>query len=714
MLWTSYIQKNWVNDYYILSKHTIYRRRYTMSRTHSLKNTRNIGIMAHIDAGKTTTTERILYYSGQTYKIGEVHDGAAVMDYMTQEQERGITITSAATTCEWKDTKINIIDTPGHVDFTVEVERSLRVLDGAIILLDAKGGVEPQTEAVWKQANRYHVPRIVFINKMDIIGANFNRSVGMIRSRLNATPLPLQLPIGAENDFEGVISLIEMKAYYNLGDKGESIEEREIPGAYLEQVKDLRNNLLEAIVEYDDDLMLMYLEGQELPQDMLMSTIRQATLDGHIVPVLCGAAYKNKGIQLLLDAIIDFLPSPDDLKEVTGHTPKGEESKRQIDDKEHFSALIFKIMTDPFVGKLAYFRVYSGTLNAGSSIFNESKGKKEKISRLLLMHADKRSEIPAVYAGDIVAAIGLKYSTTGDTLCDQNAPILLEPMTFPVPVISVAVEPKTPGDQEKMVLALDKLAEEDPTFRSYTHPETGQTIISGMGELHLEIILDRMVKEHKVKVNVGNPHVTYKETITKQTDVDYELSKQIDSQGLFAHVKLKIRPNPRGQGHSFTSSLSNKKLPRDYVSACEEGIMHSLKSGVIGGYEVVDVHVELYDASYNDDHSSEVAFKMAASSALTEGLKKAHAIMLEPIFKIEVTVPDAYVGDVIKDISVRHGTVENIEAFAESQIVRASLPLSNLFGYATDLRSKTQGRGHYDMIFDHFDQVPQSVLDRFL
>jgi len=684
-----------------------------MARTHSIQNTRNIGIMAHIDAGKTTTTERILYYSGQTYKIGEVHDGAAVMDWMTQEQDRGITITSAATTCEWNDTKINIIDTPGHVDFTVEVERSLRILDGAIVLLDAKGGVEPQTEAVWKQANRYHVPRIAFINKMDIIGADFKRSIKMIRERLKATPLPLQLPIGAEGDFEGLISLVEMKAIYNTGDNGKDIEIGEIPSEYMKQAKLHRKFLIETIVEFDDDLMMCYLEDQELSIDNLNLAIRSATLSGNVVPVLCGAAYKNKGIQPLLDAIVAYLPSPNDLPEIVGHTPKGDEATRQAKDTAPFSALIFKITTDPFVGKLVYFRVYSGTLHVGSSVLNAAKGKKEKLSRILLMHADKRQDIDIVYTGDIVATIGLKHSTTGDTLCDQNAPILLESMVFPLPVISVAVEPKTPGDLDKMMNALEKLSEEDPTFKTFTHSETGQTIISGMGELHLEILLDRMVEEHKVNVNVGNPQVTYKETISSPSDIDYKLSKQVDAQGLFAHVKLKVRPNERGAGHTFTSTLTTKKFPKLYVDACEEGILQSLQSGIIGGYEVVDVHVELYDAAFNEEHSSETAFKMASSIALTEALKQGDAIMLEPVFKVEITVPETYVGDIINDINMRHGSIENMEKFMDNQLIRATVPLSNLFGYATDLRSKTQGRGQYDMIFDHFDQVPQNVLDRF-
>lgn len=685
-----------------------------MNRTHKLQNIRNIGIVAHIDAGKTTTTERILFYTGLTYKIGEVHNGSAVMDWMEQEQDRGITITSAVTTCEWQHTKINIIDTPGHVDFTIEVERSLRILDGAIVLLDAKGGVEPQTEAVWNQANHYDIPRIVFINKMDVIGADFKRSVKMIRERLGGNPVPIQIPIGVENEFEGVISLIEMKAIYNTGENGESVVIKDIPAIYKDDAEVHRKQMLESIVTFDDDLMMKYLEGEKIQVDELKSVFRSTTLSGQIVPVLCGAAYKNKGIQMLLDSVIDFLPSPVDIPVITGHTPDGEKSSRIASDDSPFSALIFKIMTDPFVGKLSYFRVYSGTLKLGASVVNATKGKEEKISRMLQMHANKRQELSKVHTSDIIAAIGLKYSTTGDTLCNEDAPIILESIEIPLPVISVAVEPKTPGDLKKMVLVLKKMTEEDPTFQAFKHPDTGQMIISGMGELHLEIILDRMINEHQVNANVGKPHVTYKETILESTDAEYELSKQVGTQGIYGYVKIRVTPNPRGSGHSFVNALEEADFPKHYIKACEEGIMQALLSGVIAGYEVVDVHVELLEASYHEEHSTEAAFRLTASFALTEALKTGKSIMLEPIFKVEVTVPESYVGDVIGDIATRNGALDGMEAVAGKKLLRATVPLSNLFGYATDLRSKTQGRGYYSMIFDHFDQVPQSVLNRFI
>jgi elongation factor G len=676
-----------------------------MTRTHSLKSTRNIGILAHIDAGKTTTTERILYYSGRTYKIGEVHDGTAVMDWMSQEQERGITITSAATSCQWKDTTINIIDTPGHVDFTVEVERSLRILDGAIVLLDAKSGVEPQTEAVWRQANKHHVPRIVFINKMDIVGADFFRSLKMIDENLKGNPLILQLPIGAESDFDGVISLVDMKAIYNSGDKGEHLIYEEIPNTYIDQATSYRNRLIETLADYDDDLMVLYLDNQPIPATLLKETIRKACLEGKVTPLLCGAAYRNKGVQCLLDAIVDYLPCPIDLDDVIGHTPKGLETTRPASDQAPFSALVFKIASDPYVGKLVYFRVYSGALKAGSTIYNTSKDQKVKISKLLRMHADKRQELPAVYTGDIVATIGLKSISTGDTLSDQNAPILLESMSFPTPVISVAIEPKTPGDFDKMTHTLDQLTEEDPTLNTYVEPETGQRIISGMGELHLEVILDRIKREFNLNINAGKPQVTYKESITKEANIDYDLSKQMDLKGMYAHIKLKVKPNPRGIGHTFNSSVSSKKLPKIYLEACKEGIFKSLHSGVIGGYEVIDTHIELYDASYNEDNSNEICFKMAGSNAITEALKQANSVKLEPIFKVEITSPENYAGDIINDINKRKGLIERIDTRDNDQIIYAKIPLSNLFGYATDLRSMTQGRGHYDMIFDHFDSV---------
>lgn len=685
-----------------------------MPRTHTLENTRNIGIVAHIDAGKTTTTERILYYTGLTHKLGEVHEGSAIMDWMEQEQNRGITITSAATTCEWSGTRVNIIDTPGHVDFTAEVERSLRVLDGAVFLLDAKEGVEPQTEAVWRQADRYHVPRIVFVNKMDTIGADFDRSVTMIKERLGGNPVPVQVPIGNEQDFDGIISLVHMKAFYNIGTDGAVTEQRDIPDGYVEQAKRARNALIEALADYDDTIMEAYLEGATLSADTLLTAIRTQTIDDFIVPVLCGAAYRNKGVQLLLDAVVDFLPSPLDVPNIQGHTPDGEPTTRTASEDAPFAALVFKITTDPFVGKLSYFRVYSGKLKVGGAILNTGKKKKERMTRILQMHANHRQEIEEVYTGDIAAGIGLKFSTTGDTLCDMNAPILLESMHFPEPVISIAVEPKTPGDHDKMVEALDKLAEEDPTFKTYTHPDTGQTIISGMGELHLDIILDRMIKEHHVQANAGKPQVTYKETITKPVEVDYTLSKQMGGNGLYGRVKMRMKPNPRGTGRTLDTTVSASTLPKDLIEACEQGFEQSLQSGIIGGYEVVDVHIEFYDATFEEDSSSDVAMRTAASHAVTEGLKKANAVLLEPIFNVEVHVPEESVGDVVDDLNMRKGTLTDIEMIKSGRIVRATVALSQLFGYATDLRSRTQGRGQYSMIFDHFGQVPKEVLRRFV
>jgi len=676
-----------------------------MSRTHALKNTRNIGIMAHIDAGKTTTTERILYYTGLTHKIGEVHEGSTVMDWMEQEQERGITITSAATTCHWHDTRINIIDTPGHVDFTVEVERSLRILDGAIVLLDAKGGVEPQTEAVWRQANHYHVPRIAFVNKMDVAGANFSRSVSMIKDRLGAHPLPLQIPMGSEESFEGVISLMDMKAIYNTGKGGETLEVRDIPDKWLEEARTHREHMIETIAELDDQLMMQYLEGDTLSKEALVQVLRQATIDNKVVPVFCGAAYKNKGVQPLLDAVVALLPSPLEVPAIEGHKPSGDDIFRHADDKEPFCALVFKIMTDPYVGKLSYLRVYSGGLKAGSNVLNASKNKKERVSKILQMHADKRQEIEAIHTGDIVAIIGLKHTTTGDTLSAQHAPIILESMDFPMPVISVAVEPKTPGDQEKLITSLGKLAEEDPTFKTYIHPETGQTIISGMGELHLEIILDRLLKEHKVQANVGKPQVSYKETISKAVNIEYEVSKDKIGIDIYAKVKARLTPNPRGQGHHIHHSLKKNHIPKAFIDAALEGFKQALQSGVLGGYEVVDVDVELYDADYRDEDSTEVAFITAASMAVKEALDKGSSILLEPIFKVEVTVPDTYVGDIVSDINARKGVLEGMEMIPDGQVIRAMVPLSKLFGYATDIRSKSQGRAHYSMIFNHFRKV---------
>ncbi len=678
-----------------------------MSRTYPLESIRNIGIMAHIDAGKTTTTERILYYTGLTHKIGEVHEGSAVMDWMEQEQERGITITSAATTCYWHDTRVNIIDTPGHVDFTVEVERSLRILDGAVVILDAKGGVEPQTEAVWKQANHYHVPRIAFINKMDIIGANFTQSVDMMRERLGAHALPIQIPIGCEDDFEGVISLIHMKAYYNQGQSGEKIQTGDIPEKYIDQALLARTHLIESLADYDQTIMERYLEEREITSDLLDRVIRRTTLEEKIIPVLCGAAYRNKGIQLLLDAVVNYLPSPLDMPPIEGTKTSGEDIRRLPSDDEPFAALVFKIATDPFVGKLAYFRVYSGALNTGSSVFNATKKKKEKITRILQVHANKRTEIPSAYTGDIVAAIGLKHTTTGDTLCTQNAPVILESMVFPKPVISVAIEPKTPGDQDKLHQSLGRLAEEDPTFKTFTDPETGQTIIQGMGELHLEIIVDRLLKEFHVGANVGKPQVSYKETISQATKIHLEISKENTGFDMYAALTIEMRPADRGAGNSLSSAVKSSKLPKAFQSACLEGFEQALESGVLGGYEVVDVEVELIDANYSEEDSTDVAFITAASRAVKEGLDRGISKLLEPIFKVEVTVPDNYVGDIVSDINMRGGVLEGMKMYNDGQRIHAMIPLSKLFGYATDIRSKSQGRAHYTMLFDHFREVEE-------
>ncbi|MCK8061496.1 MULTISPECIES: elongation factor G [unclassified Fusibacter] len=675
-----------------------------MPRTQPLSTTRNIGIMAHIDAGKTTSTERILFYTGLTHKMGEVHNGSAVMDWMEQEQERGITITSAATSCHWKENKINIIDTPGHVDFTVEVERCLRILDGAIFLLDAKEGVEAQTEAVWRQADHYGVPRLVFINKMDVIGANFKRSVATIKDRLNGVPVPIQLPIGTEKEFKGIISLMDMKAYYNTGDTGEVVDVREIPAEFSDLASEMRKHLIETVADFNEELLIEYLEGNEISQDLLTSTIRFATLSGSITPVLCGAAYRNKGIQMLLDAVIDYLPSPLDRPVIVGHTLKGEETIRKASDLEPFSSLVFKVMTDSYVGRLTYLRVYSGTLKSGGTALNTTKDKRERIGKLLQMHANHRQEISEIATGDIVAVVGLKHSTTGDTLCSVNAPILLETMKFPVPVISVAVESKTPAEQIKMQNALERLSEEDPTFTTFTHPDTGQTIISGMGELHLQVILERLKKEFSVPVNSGRQQVAYKETILNPVNVDYTLSKQSGGQSMYGHVKLKVHPNARGAGHTIDLKVDDRKFPKAYLQACEQGISESLQSGILGGYEVVDLHVELYDVDYQTDHSSDIAFKTAASMAVSKALREGHSVLLEPIFTVEVHVPESYVGDVIDDLNTRHGSITDIQLIPSGRVVRATVALSNLFGYATALRSKTQGRGQYTMLFDRFDR----------
>jgi elongation factor G len=684
-------------------------------REFALEKTRNIGIMAHIDAGKTTTTERILFYTGKIHKIGETHEGAAQMDWMEQEQERGITITSAATTCFWKNHRINIIDTPGHVDFTAEVERSLRVLDGAVAVFCAKGGVEPQSETVWRQADKYHVPRICFVNKMDIIGANFYRVVDMIKDRLRANPVPVQLPIGKEDTFTGIVDLVNMTAITYGDDLGKQINYVEIPEDMMDLAEEYREKLLDSISEFDDELMMKYLEGEEITAEEIKKVIRKATIDGKITPVLCGSAYKNKGVQPLLDAIVDYLPSPIDIPPVKGVSVDGDETlERHSSDDEPFSALAFKIVTDPYVGKLAYFRVYSGTLKAGSYIYNATKGKKERIGRILQMHANKRQEIDEVFAGDIAAIVGLKNTTTGDTLCDENHPIVLESMDFPDPVIEVAIEPKTKASQEKMSQALAKLAEEDPTFKTYTNEETGQTIIAGMGELHLEIIVDRLLREFKVEANVGSPQVAYKETITVPVEAEGKYVRQSGGHGQYGHVKIKVEPQEPGKGYEFVNQIVGGVIPKEFIPAVDSGIQEAMDSGILGGYPVVDIKVTLYDGSYHEVDSSEMAFKIAASMALREALQKAKPVLLEPIMKVEVIVPEEYMGDVIGDINSRRGRIEGMEPRDGVQVVRAFVPLGEMFGYATDLRSKTQGRAVYTMQFDHYEQVPNNIAEKIL
>ena len=684
-----------------------------MPRSFPLEKTRNIGIMAHIDAGKTTTTERILFYTGKTHKLGETHEGAATMDWMEQEQERGITITSAATTAQWKGTKINIIDTPGHVDFTVEVERSLRVLDGSVTVLCAKGGVEPQSETVWRQADKYNVPRMVYVNKMDIMGANFFRVVGMIKDRLKANAVPIQLPIGAEDTFVGIIDLVTMKAEIYKDELGKEFEITDIPADMADLAQEWREKLIESVCETDEELMMMFLEGEEPSLEQIKATIRKETIEGRMVPVLCGSSYRNKGVQMMLDAVVDYMPSPLDIPAIKGVNPEtGEEDERKADDKEPFSALAFKIMADPFVGKLAFFRVYSGTLQSGSYVYNSVKGKRERIGRILQMHANKREEIQEVYAGDIAAAVGLKDTTTGDTLCDEKHEIVLESMDFPDPVIEIAIEPKTKAGQEKMGLALAKLAEEDPTFRTYTNPETGQTIIAGMGELHLEIIVDRLLREFKVEANVGKPQVSYKETITTTADIDNKYVKQSGGKGQYGHVKIKVYPREAGSGFEFKNSIVGGAIPKEYIPKIEEGIVEAMQNGPIAGYQVVDVGVELYDGSYHEVDSSEMAFKIAASMAFREACKKAAPILLEPIFKVEVTVPEEYMGDVIGDISSRRGRIEGSDMNLGAVAIRGYVPLSEMFGYATDLRSKTQGRGVYVMQMDHFEKLPDHMVEK--
>jgi elongation factor G len=668
--------------------------------------------MAHIDAGKTTATERILFYTGRTHKMGEVHEGAAVMDWMEQEQERGITITSAATTTQWQDVRINIIDTPGHVDFTVEVERSLRVLDGAVTVLCAKGGVEPQSETVWRQAEKYSVPRIIFVNKMDIMGADFLRVVGMVKDRLKANAAPVQLPIGAEGSFVGVIDLIEMDAKVYKDETGAEYETGPIPEEYEAAAGEWRRNLLEAVAESDEELLMKYLEGEELTTQEIKKAIRKMTIEGTLYPVLCGSAYRNKGVQPLLDAVVDYLPSPLDVPAITGENPKnGEIISRPADDKGHFAALAFKIMADPFVGKLAFFRVYSGTLKSGSYVYNPTRDKKERVGRILQMHSNKREEIEEVYSGDIAAAVGLKETTTGDTLCDDKHKIVLESMDFPDPVIEIAIEPKTKAGQDKMGVALAKLAEEDPTFRTYTNDETGQTIIAGMGELHLEIIVDRLMREFKVEANVGKPQVSYKETITAEAEVDHKYAKQSGGHGQYGHVKIRIYPRAAGEGFEFKNSIVGGAIPKEFIPKVEDGIKESMQNGPLAGYQVVDVGVELFDGSYHEVDSSEMAFKIAASMAFREAAKKAGPVLLEPIFRVEITVPEEYMGDVIGDVSSRRGRIEGSDMRSGAAIIRGFVPLSEMFGYATDLRSKTQGRGVYVMQFDHFERLPQNLVE---
>ena len=690
-----------------------------MAREYALHETRNIGIMAHIDAGKTTTTERILYYSGVNHKIGETHDGASTMDWMEQEQERGITITSAATTAHWRKTdgtgkecRINIIDTPGHVDFTVEVERSLRVLDGAVTVLDAKAGVEPQTETVWRQATEYNVPRIVFCNKMDATGADFLMSCNTIIDRLGAKSCPIQLPIGAESDFEAIIDIIKRKAYEFSGDYGRVITEIPVPEDMVDLMEEYRAKLLDYLADYDEDFMMQVLEGEEPSIEEIKRVLRIAVCNGDFFPVLCGSAYKNKGVQLVLDAVVDYLPSPLDVPSIKGTTLDGEPDVRHPGDDQPFSALAFKIMTDPFVGKLAFFRVYSGTLESGSYVLNATKNKRERIGRILQMHANTRQEITEVYAGDIAAAVGLKDTTTGDTLCDPNNAIILESMEFPEPVIDVAIEPKSKAAQEKMGTALQKLAEEDPTFRVRTDEETGQTIIGGMGELHLEIIVDRLLREFKVEANVGAPQVAYRETITKPVDVEYKYSKQSGGRGQYGHVKLRVTPQEPGAGYIFENKTVGGSVPKEYVGPTDMGIQGAMQAGVVAGYPVVDVAVELYDGSYHEVDSSEMAFKMAGSMAMKEALKKGDSVLLEPYFKVEVVTPEEYMGDVMGGINSKRGLIQGMEARAGAQVINAFVPLSEMFGYSTELRSTTQGRATYTMIFDHYEQVPAGVAKK--
>ncbi|UPV79336.1 elongation factor G [Bacillus rugosus] len=686
-----------------------------MAREFSLDKTRNIGIMAHIDAGKTTTTERILFYTGRIHKIGETHEGASQMDWMEQEQERGITITSAATTAQWKGYRVNIIDTPGHVDFTVEVERSLRVLDGAVAVLDAQSGVEPQTETVWRQATTYGVPRIVFVNKMDKIGADFLYSVGTLRDRLQANAHAIQLPIGAEDNFEGIIDLVENVAYYYEDDLGTRSDAKEIPEEYKEQAEELRNSLIEAVCELDEELMDKYLEGEEITIDELKAGIRKGTLNVEFYPVLVGSAFKNKGVQLVLDAVLDYLPAPTDVAAIKGTRPDtNEEIERHSSDEEPFSALAFKVMTDPYVGKLTFFRVYSGTLDSGSYVKNSTKGKRERVGRILQMHANSREEIATVYAGDIAAAVGLKDTTTGDTLCDEKDLVILESMEFPEPVIDVAIEPKSKADQDKMGIALAKLAEEDPTFRTQTNPETGQTIISGMGELHLDIIVDRMKREFKVEANVGAPQVAYRETFRTGAKVEGKFVRQSGGRGQFGHVWIEFEPNEEGAGFEFENAIVGGVVPREYIPAVQAGLEDALENGVLAGFPLIDIKAKLFDGSYHDVDSNEMAFKVAASMALKNAVSKCNPVLLEPIMKVEVVIPEEYMGDIMGDITSRRGRVEGMEARGNAQVVRAMVPLAEMFGYATALRSNTQGRGTFTMFMDHYEEVPKSVSEEII
>ena len=686
-----------------------------MPRDCSLEHTRNIGIMAHIDAGKTTTTERILFYTGITHKIGEVHEGAATMDWMEQEQERGITITSAATTAYWSGHRINIIDTPGHVDFTVEVERSLRVLDGSVTVLCAKGGVEPQSETVWRQADKYNVPRMAYVNKMDIMGADFYRVVNMMHDRLKCNAVPIQLPIGSEDIFKGIIDLVEMKAYVYYDDLGKDIRVEEIPADLADKATEYRASLLECVAEQDDELMEKYFADEELTIDEIKKCIRKATLANKMVPVVCGTSYKNKGVQKLLDAVIDYMPSPVDVPHIKGINPDtGEECERPSSDEEPFAALAFKIATDPFVGKLCFFRVYSGSVDAGSTVLNATKDNKERIGRILQMHSNHRKDIETVYAGDIAAAVGLKNTTTGDTLCNEKNPVILESMEFPEPVINLAIEPKTKAGQEKMGLALSKLAEEDPTFRTWTDEETGQTIIAGMGELHLEIIVDRLLREFKVEANVGAPQVSYKETIKSNADVDMKYARQSGGKGQYGHVKIRVAPNESGKGYEFKNAIVGGSIPKEYIPAVDAGIKGAMQAGVLAGYQVVDVKVELYDGSYHEVDSSEMAFKIAGSMAFKEAVRKANPMILEPIMKVIVIVPEDYMGDVIGDLNSRRGQILGMEARPGAQQINALVPLSEMFGYSNDLRSKTQGRGQYSMEPHSYIEVPKSISEKII